>query len=82
MRIGIHHLFKGAHEYGYEDYQPAELAEISDHLRVLKTDDLSRLLDAASWLGLLRDSGASGQKQVPHQSVLGFLIRQPRFAAP
>jgi hypothetical protein len=82
LRLGLHHLFQGAHEYGYEEYQHAEMVEISEHLRALKTDDLSRLLDAASWLGLLRDGGAAERKQVPHQSVLGLLIRHPRFAAP
>jgi hypothetical protein len=81
LRVGIHHLFSGANEWGDGEYQFSDLAEISDYSRDLKTEDLSRLLDAASWLGLLR-GGASGRVQVPHGSVLGLLIRQPRFAAP
>jgi hypothetical protein len=82
LRIGLHHLFTGAHEYGYEDYQPSDLIEVSDYLRELTAENLRRLLDAASWLGLLRDGAAAGRIQVPHGSVLGLLIRQPRFAAP
>jgi hypothetical protein len=82
LRVGIHHLFTGASDYGDEDYPPSDLAEISDYIHSLKTDDLSRLLDAASWLGLLRDGGTSGRVHVPYGSVLGLLIRQPRFAAP
>ena len=33
-------------------------------------------------LRLLGDRGGSGQVAVPHGSVLGLLIRQPRFATP
>jgi hypothetical protein len=94
LRVGLHHLFTGAQAWGEENYQRSDLADMADlaemaglaeignYFRGLKTDDLSRLLDAASWLGLLRDGGESGRVQVPHQSVLGLLIRQPRFAAP
>lgn len=81
LRVGIHHLFKDAHEYGDEDYQPSDLTAISDHFRGVERDDVSRLVDAASWLGLLCDAGASGRVQVLHRSALGLLIRQPKFAA-
>jgi hypothetical protein len=91
LRVGIHHLFTVAHELGDEDYRRSDLTELAelagpadskDYFRNLKTDELSRLLDAASWLGVLRDGGASGRIHVPHESVLGLLIRQTRFAAP
>jgi hypothetical protein len=82
LRVGLHHLFVGAHEWGDDDYQPSELAEISDYLRDLKTDDRLRLLDASTWLGFLQVVSVSGRLRIPHGSVLGLLIRHQRFAAP
>jgi hypothetical protein len=81
LRVGLHHLFSDAHGWGDEVYSPADLAVVSEYLQQLRNDDLARLLDAAGWLRLLRDGAALGQIHVPHRSVLGLLIRQPRFAA-
>jgi len=90
LRTGIHHLFTVAHELGDEIYRRSDLTELAelagpaesrDYFRGVKTDDLSRLLDAASWLGLLHNGGASGWIKVPHESVLGLLIRHARFVA-
>jgi hypothetical protein len=56
------------------------LPEFSPDLAELGEEAIGRLLDAATWLGLLPPAGESGQIDIPHESLLGLLIRQPGFA--
>jgi hypothetical protein len=81
LRIGLHHLFLETREWG-ETLPSLDLAEFSPYLKTLGDEPTGRLLDAAHWLGLLPDCRVAGQVIVPHDSILGFLIRQPRFAVP
>jgi hypothetical protein len=82
LRTGLHHLFCGAHEWGEDTYSRSDLFDVSPPLEQLGNEQVTSLLDAAGWLRLLGDGGGSAQVFVPHASVLGLLIRQPRFAAP
>jgi hypothetical protein len=82
LRVGLHHLFIGAHKYGDEVYTRTDLAALSDFLLEMGTEQLFRLIEAAASLGLLGDGGAAGRVRVPHASALGVLVRHERFAAP
>lgn len=80
LRLGLHHLYTSAKDFGCEVWSRGDVPELSEHFKTMNADTLARLLDAATWLRLLPESSALGQIQVPYGSVLGVLIRQPRFA--
>lgn len=81
LLAGLHQLYVGAAQWELEEFARGDLATVSSQLGALKDDDLTRLFDAARWLGLLPDAPA-GTIRVPYRSVLGLLVRQARFAEP
>ncbi|MBA4190592.1 MAG: hypothetical protein C0467_21610 [Planctomycetaceae bacterium] len=81
LRTALQHLFADVREWGAEVVPRAELTTVCPHLDGLGEDGVARLLDAAGWLSLLPDSAVPGQVAIPHGSILGLLIRHPRFAS-
>jgi hypothetical protein len=81
LRAGLHLLFCETEDWGEEYLSRADLIEISSSLAKSGDDRAGRLLDTAVWLGVLRVDGATGQIALPQDSLLGRLIRSPKFAS-
>ncbi len=80
FRMGLHRMFEETRDWDIS-LSRVDMLGISPYLAKQGDEATGRLLDTATWLGLLR-VGANAEVVIPHDSIPGDLIRHPGFAAP